>query len=188
MMISLTLLSLITVIGYQGLMFSLKQWQHGDDKMALQYDSYQTMSWMRNKIGAAVIVLTPRGNDYNYLFTGNRGSVEFVARYNRARRGGLYVNKIIFDKDDKSIQVSYYLHHPDIKYENKATVSERITLLSNVKSIRFSYYGRKTGRTALWHNDWKNANSLPLLVKVDIENQAGEHFESTIHIATSNNA
>jgi len=188
MVISLTLLSFITVIGYQGLMFSVKQWQQGDDKMALHYDYYQTISWIRNKIGAAVIVQTPGGNDYNYFFTGNRGSVEFVARYNRTRRGGLYVNKIIFDKDDNSIQVSYYLHHPDIKNESKATLSERITLLSNVKSIRFSYYGRKTGRTALWHNDWKNANSLPRLVKVDIENEAGEHFESTIHIATSNNA
>ena len=188
MMISLTLLSFITVIGYQGLMFSVKQWQHGGDKMTLQYDYYQTMSWIRNKIGAAVIVQTPSGNDYNYLFNGDRGSVEFVARYNRTRRGGLYVNKIFFDEDDKSIYVSYYLHHPDIKFKTENFVPEQITLLSNVKSIKFSYYGRKIGSVARWHNNWKNANSLPQLIKVDIEDEVGELFESTIHIATSNNA
>jgi len=188
MMISLTLLSFITVIGYQGLMFSVKQWQHGGDKMTLQYDYYQTMSWIRNKIGAAVIVQTPSGNNYNYLFNGDRGNVEFVARYNRTRRGGLYVNKIFFDEDDKSIYVSYYLHHPDIKFKTDNFVPEQIALLSNVKSIKFSYYGRKIGGVAGWHDNWKNANSLPRLIKVNIENEVGEHFESTIHIATSNNA
>lgn len=188
MVISLTLLSFITVIGYQGLMFSVKQWQHGSDKMMFQYDYYQAVSWIRNKIGAAENVLVPNGNDYSYLFTGNSGSVEFVTRYDRARRGGLYVNKIIFNENDKNIYVTYYLHHPDIESQSENTASEQVALLSNVKSIRFTYYGRKPGSRARWHNSWGNANSLPQLVRVDIESESGKHFQSTIHVVTSNNA
>jgi hypothetical protein len=146
------------------------------------------VSWIRNKIGASENITKPLGNGYVYFFSGNRDSVEFVARYNRTRRGGLYVNKIIFNKNDKNIYVSYYLHHPDVEYKTKNAVPGQVTLLSNVKSTRFLYYGRKRGsKSARWHNSWKDADSLPQLLKVDIENDAGEHYQSTIHVVTSDN-
>lgn len=188
MMISLTLLSMITIIGYQGLQFSIKQWQRGNDSMLFQYDYFQAVSWIRNKIGASENVLMPGSSDYSYFFTGSSDSVEFVARYNRTRRGGLYVNKIFYDKSDNSIHVSYYLHHPGISLKAKNALPEQVTLLSNVRSIRFSYYGRKQGRRAHWHDSWGDLNSIPRLVRVDIENDTGEHFQSTIQVLTSNNA
>ena len=188
MMVSLTLLSFITVIGYQGLMFSVNQWQNGNDKMLFQYDYNQAVSWIRNKIGASEIVKMPGGSDYAYFFTGKTNSIEFVARYNRTRRGGLYVNKITFDENDKNIYVSYYLHHPDIKATSKKSVSEQVALLSNVKSIKFSYYGTRNGKIARWHNNWGDADSFPQLVKLTIENDEGELYQSTIHVVTSNNA
>jgi len=188
MVISLTLLSFIIVIGYQGLTFSVKQWRNGHNSMLFQYDYHQAVSWIRHKVGASENVKKALGSDYVHFFTGNRDSVEFVARYNRTRRGGLYVNKIIFNENDKNIYVTYYLFHPDIKYQAKEVVSEQVALLSNVKSTRFSYYGKKKGKLARWYGSWKDADSLPQLLKVDIETATGERYQSTIHVATSNNA
>ena len=73
-------------------MYSVKQWQRGTDKLEFQYDYYQAASWVRNKIGVSENVKMSNGPDNGYLFTGKLSSVEFVARYNRARQGGLYVN------------------------------------------------------------------------------------------------
>jgi general secretion pathway protein J len=188
MMISLTLLSMITVIGYQGLQFSARQWQRGNDSMRFQYDYFQAVSWIRNKIGASENVMMPGSSDYSYFFTGSSDSVEFVARFNRTRRGGLYVNKIFHHENDNKIYVSYYLHHPGINGKAINALPEQVALLSNVKSIRFSYYGRKQGRNAYWHDNWGDLNSIPRLIRVDIENDTGEHYQSTIQVLTSNNA
>jgi len=185
MMISLTLLSFITMIGYQSLMYSVKQWQRGSDILEFQYDYYQAASWIRNKVGSSENVKMSNGNAY--LFSGKLSSVEFVARYDRTRQGGLYVNKIFFNQSDNTVYVSYYLHHPDIKFKTNNDVSAQTALLSNVNSIRFSYYGKKIGQINGWHDNWGNINSLPQLVMLDIESSDGKRYQSTIRLLTSNN-
>jgi len=186
--ISLMLLSFITMVGYQGLVFGLKQWRDGHEKMQFQYDYHQAIAWVRNKLGSSEKVGRPLGDQSNYLFTGTRGSVEFVARYDRTRRGGLYVSKLYYDTRDNSIYVSYYLHHPGVEVSFEDGSSERVVLLADVASIRFSYYGRKAGdRVARWHDNWLRANTLPRVLTLDIETADGVRHQSTITMLTSNN-
>ena len=186
--ISLTLLSFITMVGYQGLVFGLQQWHDGHDKMQFQYDYHQAIVWMRNKLGSAEKVISLRDDQRVYLFTGTGDSVEFVARYDRTRRGGLYVSKLYYDASDKSIYVAYYLHHPDISASFDNASSERVVLLAEVASVRFSYYGRKLGDgAARWHGDWRKANTLPQVLNLDIETVDGVKHRSTITVLTSNN-
>jgi len=186
--ISLMLLSFITLVGYQGLVFGLQQWRNGHEKMQFQHDYHQAIVWVRNKLGTSEKVLSPREKKRSYLFTGTVDSVEFVARYDRTRRGGLYVSKVYYDTSDESIYVSYYLHHPDIETDFEDGSSDRVVLLADVVSIRFSYFGRKLGDgSARWHDDWRKANSLPQLLTLDIETVDGVNLRSTITMLTSNN-
>ena len=186
--ISLMLLSFITMIGYQGLVFGLQQWRNGHDKMQFQYDYHQALAWMRNKLGASEMVKSARGDQRPYLFTGTGNSVEFVARYDRSRRGGLYLSKLYHDASDDSIYVSYYLHHPDVEADFENGSSKRVVLLADVASIRFSYFGRKLGDgAARWHDDWNATNTLPQLLILDIKTVDGVNHRSTITVITSNN-
>jgi len=186
--ISLVLLSFITIIGYQGLIFGVNQWRNGHDKMQFQYDYHQAIGWMRDKLGSAEKVTRIDRDDRVYLFEGMRNSVSFVARYDRTRRGGLYVSKVFFDELDHSIYVSYYLHHPDIAASIDGDAPERVALLANVAAIRFSYYGRKLGsKKKGWHDSWHNQNSLPQLLKLEIETVDGVNRQSLISVLTSNN-
>ena len=123
--ISLTLLSFITIIGYQGLVFGMNQWRNGHDKMQHQYDYHQALGWMRDKLGSAEKVTRIGSDDRAYLFEGMPDSVEFVGRYDRTRRGGLYVSKVFIDTRDHSINVSYYLHHPDIARNIDSDINSR---------------------------------------------------------------
>lgn len=186
MMVSMMLLSFITVIGYQGLMFSARQWNLGHKEMTFQYDHHQAVNWVREKIGSSEKVRNPASSDYAYLFTGQKGSVEFVSRHSRVRKGGLYVNRVIYDEKDQSLSVIYYLYHPDIDIQDSPP--ERVSILSDVRSIEFSYYGSKKGDAAKWYNNWVDLNSLPQLLRLDIKNGNGDFYQSTIHLITSNNA
>ena len=115
-------------------------------------------------------------------------SVKFVGRYDRTRRGGLYVSKVFIDANDHSIYVSYYLHHPDIASGIDGDAPERVALLANVAAIRFSYYGRKHGsKKKAWHDSWRDQNSLPQLLKLELETVDGVNRQSFISVLTSNN-
>jgi type II secretory pathway pseudopilin PulG len=186
--ISLILLSFITIIGYQGLIFGVNQWRNGHDKMQFQYDYHQAIGWMRTKIGTAEKVRKFERGSRAYQFTGTEKSVEFVARYDRSRRGGLYVSKVFLDQSDNRLYVSYYLHHPDVKPAPEGVVPQRVALLANVASIKLSYYGKKDRKGARWHHSWGNAALLPGLLKLEIETVDGVNFESVINLLTSNNA
>ena len=182
--ISMTLLSFITLIGYQGLVFGIEQWQRGDERMRFRYDHHQAISWIRGKIGTAEKVHDPNGQNYEYLFSGASQSLDFVARFDRARLGGLYVGKIFYDVRERGIYVSYYLHHPDVKGESAST---RVPLLADVASVKFSYYGRKSGSKFGWHDSWNKSNTLPQLVRLEVESVDGVNHVSIINVLTSNN-
>lgn len=186
--ISLMLLSFITIIGYQGLIFGMNQWRNGHDKMQFQYDYHQALGWMRDKLGSAEKVIRIGGDDQTYLFDGTPRSVEFVARYDRTRRGGLYVSKIHLNQRDHSLSVSYYLHHPDVAKNLENALPQRVALLTSVASVRFSYFGRKLGsKKKGWHESWRKQNSLPQLLKLEIKAVDGADHESLISLLTSNN-
>lgn len=186
--ISLTLLSFITIIGYEGLIFGMNQWRSGHDSMQHQYDYHQALGWMRDKLGSAEKVIRIGGDDRAYLFNGTAQGVEFVARYDRTRRGGLYVSRIYLEQSDHSLSVSYYLHHPDVVKNLENVVPQRVALLADVASVRFTYYGRQpdTGKKA-WHDSWPDQNSLPQLLKLNIETVDGVTYESLLSVLTSNN-
>lgn len=184
MTVALMLLSFITLIGYQSLMFGLEQWQQGNDKMAFHYNYFQAVGWMRGKLGAAEKVGKPDGSR-GYLFRGEADEIEFVARYSRARRGGLYVNRINFAPGQNLVAVDYYLHHPDNHGSN--IKRQGVTLLEDVTALRFSYFGSQPGHNATWHSSWTDTTTLPRLVRMQLIDSKGEQFETTIEIATSNN-
>jgi len=186
--IALVLLSFITVIGYQGMVFGVEQWHKGHERMQFQYDYYQAIGWMRNKLGSAEQVLPFDGDRDTYQFAGEEHEVEFVARFDRARQAGLYVSRIYLDPRDNSLYVSYRLHHPDVALDPPESEVQRVKLLSEVTSLRISYYGRLSGsRQADWHTAWRRQNSLPQLLKFDFETVDGVNHESLLKVLTSNN-
>jgi len=186
--IALVLLSFVTVIGYQGLVFGIEQWHKGEKRLQLQYDYHQAVGWMRARLGSAEKTTAYVGQPKSYLFNGQTREVEFVARFDRARRPGLYVTLMYLDERDHGLYVAYYLHHPDVARTLEQIEPERVKLLPDVASLRISYYGRPSGqRKKEWHPSWRKQTSLPQLLKLEIETVDGVKHESFISVLTSNN-
>lgn len=186
--IALVLLSFVTVIGYQGLVFAIEQWHKGEERLQSGYDYHQAAGWMRARLGSAEKTIAFGGNEKFLLFDGKADQVEFVARFDRARQPGLYVTRVYLDERDHGLYVAYYLHHPDIEHSLEQHEPERVKLLPDVVSLRISYYGRLSGqRKKAWQSGWRDENSLPQLVKLEIETVDGVKHESYISVLTSNN-
>lgn len=184
--ISLVLLSFIALIGYQGLAFGMEQWRKGHDRLEFRQAYQQALGWMRNSIGSAERVVDRRTTQQAYRFSGDATAVEFVARFERARRGGLYVTRVFHDTIDNSLQVSYYLHHPEIDPQADQFEPDRVTLLENVGKLKISYYGQaKDEKTLRWHAGWGKSMKLPRLIRLDLETVDGIKHQSILSVLTS---
>ena len=186
--ISLVLLSFIALIGYQGLAFGMEQWRKGQDRLEFGYAYQQAIGWVRNSLGVAEKIVDRRVSLQEYLFDGGARSVEFVTRFDRARRGGLYVTRLFHDTEDNSLQVSYYLYHPEIDPQTEGFEADRVTLLEDVTALKISYYGKATGKkSSRWHDSWRKSHQLPKLIRLDIETVDGIKHQSIVSVLTSNN-
>ena len=186
--ISLVLLSFIAMIGYQGLIFGMEQWRKGHDRLEFRQAYQQAMGWVRNSVGTAEKVIDRRVSLRHYRFDGAPQSVEFVTRFERARRGGLYVTRLFHDPADNSLRVSYYLYHPEIDPHKAGLQPDNVTILEGVASMRLSYYGRQNGKAARWQDSWNNVSQLPRLLRIDIETVDGIKHRSVVSVLTSNDA
>ena len=184
--ISLVLLSFIALIGYQGLAFGMEQWRKGHERLEFGYAYQQAVGWLRNSLGAAEKVADRRVRQTQLLFDGDARGVEFVTRFERARRGGLYVTRLFHDAADNSLQVSYTLYHPEIDLEESGIEPDRVTVLADIASLTISYYGKAKGERSLrWHADWRKNQELPRLIRLDLETVDGIKHQSIVSVLTS---
>ena len=186
--ISLVLLSFIALIGYQGLAFGMEQWRKGHERLESGYAYQQAMSWIRNSLGTAEKIVVRQDGRRDYLFDGGERGVEFVTRFDRARRGGLYVTRLFHDANDNSLRVSYYLYHPEIDPQKTDFEPDRVTILEDIASLKISYYGKARGKKiARWHDGWRKSHRLPQLIRLDLETVDGIKHQSIVSVLTSNN-
>jgi prepilin-type N-terminal cleavage/methylation domain-containing protein len=184
--ISLVMLSFIALIGYQGLVFAMEQWQKGHERLEFRQAYQQAMGWVRNSIGVAEKVIDPRISLRSYLFDGAPLSVKFVARFDRARRGGLYVTRLFHYAADNSLRVSYYLYHPEVDPQEAGIEPDSVTILEDVAALKISYYGKaKNEKSLRWHADWRNNLKLPRLIRLDLETVDGVKHQSIVTVLTS---
>jgi prepilin-type N-terminal cleavage/methylation domain-containing protein len=184
--ISLVLLSFIALIGYQGLAFGMEQWRKGHERLEFGYAYQQAIGWVRNSLGAAETLVDRRASRRDYLFDGSARGVEFFTRFDQARRGGLYVTRLFHDAADNSLQVSYYLHHPEIDPQKMGVEPDRVTILDGIVSFRMAYYGKAKGKiSARWHDDWRSSYRLPQLIRLDLETVDGIKHQSIVSVLTS---
>lgn len=185
MLVALVLLSMIAMVGYQGVVFGMTQWQGGEKKLSAITDRYQALSWIRNRLAAAERITYPENGRYPIAFTGNADSVRFVSRFGRARRGGLYVCELALDKDNSQLQVAYGLYHPENGSYSRQKSRSQTVVMEGVSNSSFRYYGDTGGQGRHWHDSWKSNSRLPELVEMVVTDSTGSKSSSVIYIETA---
>ena len=134
----------------------------------------------------ALLHIRPSERAQKILFDGNPHNLEFVTRFDRVRRGGLYVTRLFHDPRENSLKVGYYLYHPDVDPQAENFIPDQVTILQDIAGLRLAYYGKMSGKAAKWHDSWGQVTRLPRLLRIEIETVDGVTHRSVISVLTSN--
>jgi prepilin-type N-terminal cleavage/methylation domain-containing protein len=185
MMVAVLLLSMISVIGYQGIVFAAKQWGGGEEKLALAFNKHQSLTMLRKKLSAVERVSYSRNGKNVFSFEGLHDSLKFVSKFENAKQGGLYVCELSTLQTKGNVIFSYGLLHPENGGFSKPNNIQHTDVLSGIKKVNFWYFGSQRGERSKWYKRWNAESILPKLIKFRLMDKTGLYTESVIYIETS---
>lgn len=185
MLIAMTLLSVIVALLFASLRIAAESWNVGEAKLTEVNQKAVVYQFFRRHLSGIKPVPAPIEDSESsptglrtdtpdaanqtaetLAFEGHPHGIRFVAALPSASaRKGLQTFTVDTDPDRSSvIRVTLvpYGQAPD-------TAAEATVLLENVEDFQLAYFGTnaETDKTA-WHEQWINAEQLPLLIKVRI--------------------
>ena len=173
MLIALNLFGIILVILYSGLRTGVRAWDATRDHTA-DLSRLRVMSgFVYKQLSQSQALKWADKARQQQFFKGSPQRVEFVAPLPANREtGGLYRQRFEIVPTagaDQSLYFSYQLRHPDLAIDDTETTHSR-SLVSRIRQASFSFFGVQNEQHARWHSHWNTPQSLPELVKLQVDN------------------
>jgi len=186
-----TLVELLVVLAILGLLLALAfsmfrlasgVGQHVSDASAATSEDAAIESFLRRAIGGAYpahIIVDPMHDRVS--LQGSSDRLEFtsllphIAAFGH-QRVALYRD----DHNGKSPLILVWAPERDLPDSVSDTdKAQHLSLLPDIASIKFQYYGEADGASAAeWRDDWQDRKTLPKLIRVTIARKNGEPSES----------
>lgn len=184
MLIGMTLLGVMMALLFGSLRVCVQNWDAGEDKIAEVSQATVIQAFFSNHLQN----LLPLQDKFSkptdealagkipLSFQGDVSSIQFVSSMPAsAGRLGLQLFTVGIDDakaKNRSISVSMQPFFPVT--EGNDWKIEKVSILKDVKSLTFSYFGADTDGASLaeppkWQATWMEKTQTPLLVKIDIE-------------------
>ncbi len=212
MIISLALIGLMMLLLFGALRFAGKAWDASETRLERDTSISMVWQYLSDRFRQARAlnshVESEGGNVF--FFKGNTRAVEFVSPMPaHLGSGGLYIIRLQQGLRDgkKQLVLRRWLYHPEVlsgdaglpqwrplsgaavfrgekeKPELRAWYSESV-LVDEIRSLSFSYYGveNKGDDFASWTDGWDDHPFLPMLVRMQIEDQKGAWPEMTFEL------
>ena len=135
-------------------------------------------------VGSALPVpAAVEGRPTTILFDGRPETISFVGlSEGRSLRGGPY--KIVFRRDGDDLVIEMTPPATGLKSTEPQPVRINVVVLSGVRGIHFSYFGRLNPVAApIWRTEWLRAELLPDLVSIRVDFEDEKRNEPAVLIA-----
>jgi prepilin-type N-terminal cleavage/methylation domain-containing protein len=185
MLVAVLLLSLIAVIGYSGVIFSLQQWRNGEARITQSLEQGRGIAQVRKMLSEMERTSEFGGRSTSITFEGNHDNIRFVSRLEGIRNSGLYVCKLYIDPQQKKLLLSHGVYHPENGSFAKPKRMRLTEVMSNTGHIRFEYFGSLHGEQHRWYQNWNSSTSLPRFIRISFVGQDNNRYESMIGVETS---
>ncbi len=212
LLIALALIGLMVALLFGALRFAGKAWDASDAR--LEHNTAMSMVWRyldaRFSQARNLKRKLEEGEEAHFFFQGNHEAVEFVAPMPaHLGAGGLYIIRIYRQRENGKgkLMMTRWLYHPEVlagesglpawrplgalgithddrnRNDLRAWYSSS-TLLEDVKSLEFSYYGRADpdAQSADWSDTWEDRKLMPILVRMKLVDERGEWPEMTFSL------
>jgi general secretion pathway protein J len=172
LLVAMVLLSLLTLAIGGGLRFGVRAWEASGRRSSHVLDVQTVQDAIRRQLGQALPLVLPEATlgQVRVAFDGRPNRVRFVAPIPVEVGGGLHTFTIgrLDGTPDGVLLMAWHPFNPDSDFDREHA-GEQIELLSGVSAISISYFGaNEPGAAAAWHDRWRNAASLPGLVRVSV--------------------
>lgn len=185
MLVALLLLSMISIIGYQGVIFTLNQWGKGEQKLAASQYKYQSNVVIRKMLSRIERSSYEKNGQYINSFAGKHHSLRFVSKFENIRQGGLYICELFANNDKKILELAYSLMHPENGQFDNPRHKNMTEVLKGIEKVRFWYFGSQNGEKSRWYDKWESETRFPKLVKYQLIDISGSVSESIVYIETA---
>jgi len=177
LLVSLTLFAFLSAVLYSSFRLAINTWSAGikiDDRIE---DIVITNNFIRQYLGAIVPLYTNDGKEVFNNFEGGRQEVIFIAEMpSHLGYGGFYKIRLglVEDGNKNKLVVVRTLLHPDLTADPEHGVRDESTLIDDLESIEFFYFGQVSGETSPdWQDSWSRQPGLPALIRIRISAEAG---------------
>lgn len=182
LLVSVALLALLTVVLVSGLRVGTR-FTRDPERLERASRIAVTQEALRARLADARPLLAPGRDDPRVLFEGSSDEVAFIALAPRSVMvGGL-----------EAFAIQYLRHNPGTDgalvlrsgaFNAAPGAGERVrttTLLDHVRRAEFSYFGPALPDEApRWHDSWRDALQLPILVRLFVEFSDGSRMPDLI--------
>ncbi len=175
-MIALTLLGVMMTLLMSTFRAGARSWDAGEKIASVTENQFVVHNFLRSYLENARPVVDDFSDEdaleSEFSFQGNEASVSFVAGLPANQdRGGLWRFALSLEKNGRSHDLVALVEPFFPELDEDAELSETLTLLSNVKTFKLSYFGKgeATAQDEDWNDDWEEKTELPSLVKIELE-------------------
>ncbi len=185
MLVAVMLLSMIAVIGYSGVIFSLQQWRAGEARITQSLEQGRGIAQIRKMLSEMERTSEFSERSTSITFEGNRNNIRFVSRLEGIANSGLYVCKLYVDLTQMKLLLSHGIYHPENGSFTKPKRMRLTEVMNNTRRIQFDYFGSLNGEQHRWYQYWNSSTSLPRFIRVSLVDEKNNRHESMIGVETS---
>ncbi|WP_316182558.1 MULTISPECIES: prepilin-type N-terminal cleavage/methylation domain-containing protein [unclassified Bradyrhizobium] len=172
-LVALALFSLLAVLLFDNVKFSLQAWRSGRARAEAFQRELAAQDVMRRLIGNLYpMMLGEDAAQRRIDFDGQAESLEFLGDAPAVAGGAGHFRFKLF-ADRKPDRVDLVLQsRPELALKQD---SERTLLVSNIDRVEFSYAGRGTGAdNAGWRTSWQEQTDIPALIRLRVLMRPGD--------------
>ena len=116
-------------------------------------------------------VADPDNPDDRTGFRGQSDALEFVADMPAyVGLGGLIRIRLVPTRTETGEALLLTRERYDPKAEGRDDAVQEAVLVEELERLQISYFGRReAGESPAWHSDWESPNTLPNLVRIDVD-------------------
>lgn len=173
-LVAVTLLGLLSVALFGAVRLGAQGWRHAEQGRAATEDAAAVQDVLRRIVASAKPVFASADpTDTTIAFDGAPQSVALIGTLPDAIAPGQQGEQRLFlASNDDTLMLAWRL---DLPAPDGGVLRERMApLLDHVRAISFVYYGATAdGSTSGWTDRWEDRATLPALVRLHVERDAG---------------
>ena len=173
LLIAISITGLILVLAYGGLRLATSSWKNTSAVISNEEDLHLIYGFLRRQLAHTQLPAKLSATVIDKQFSGTAQQMSFVAPLpgRHAGASGLYRFNLVFAETDsgQQLEIDYVPDLPNAEPTTRMRETRKRVLLDRLASGAFSFFGKTTPtEQADWQESWDNQDTLPLLVKIQL--------------------